>query len=641
MMVTIETYARRWRSAAKKLVADQRIRMVAKTAVHFGCGFALSAASLMQRCQPFAVGLLCAVTGLRAVLLALGAGAGYLLFWGEAGHQGLLWLALALPVALILGKRQIFHESALLMSSIAALIVTASGLFFQIFFHDTTPVMAYLLRIFTGAVSARLFYLVRRRQDQAADWLAAGIAVLALAQISVFPGFSLGFVAAGLLAAGGPLPAAALAGLALDLSQVTRTPMTGVLSLAYFCRMLPYGRKWVSCAAPAVMYILITNLGGFTDFRPVLGLVLGGFGAVFLPPQPELRHRRGETAAAQVRLELMAGVLSQTQQLLLEAPEIPVDEEAVLSRAQARACGGCPCRKSCRERAGALPRQLLHKPLMDTTSLPLSCKKPGRLIMELRRAQEQLRAIQADRERQAEYRGALVQQYQFLSLFLQQLSDQLPRRGDKLRQNFEPEIAVESFSRENSNGDRCVWFVGTQCRYYVLLCDGMGTGIGAAQEGQDAASLLRQMLSAGFPAEHALRSVNSLLALRGRAAAVTIDLVELRLDCGRAAVYKWGAAPSLLLFEGLAEKIGTAGPPPGLSVTGGRETVERLSLRRGEVLVLLSDGVDGEAVRQRIVLQGQRPPEELAAEILEQGTQDTQDDATVAVIRLVPCGLSA
>ena len=641
MMVTIETYARRWRAAAKKLVADQRIRMVAKTAMHFGCGFALSAASLMQRCQPFSVGLLCAVTGIRAVLVALGAGAGYLLFWGEAGHQGLLWLGLALPVALILGKRQIIHESALLMSSIAALIISASGLFFQLFREDTTPVAAYLLRIFTGAVSARLFYLVRRRQDQVADWLAAGIAVLSLAQISLFPGFSLGFVAAGLLAAGGSLPAAALAGLALDLSQVTQVPMTGVLSLAYFCRMLPYGRKWISCAAPAAVYILITNLGGFTDFRPVLGLVLGGFGAIFLPPQPQLHHRRGETAAAQVRLELMAGVLAQTQQLLLEAPEIPVDEEAVLSRAQTRACGGCPCRKNCRERGNVLPRQLLHKPLMDTTALPLSCKKPGRLILELRRAQEQLRAIQADRERQGEYRSALVQQYQFLSLFLQQLSDQLPRRGERPRQNFEPEIAVESFSRESSNGDRCIWFAGTQCRYYVLLCDGMGTGIGAAQEGQDAASLLRQMLSAGFPAEHALRSVNSLLALRGRAAAVTMDLVELRLDSGRAAVYKWGAAPSLLLCEGLAEKIGTAGPPPGLSVTDGRETVERLSLRRGEVLVLLSDGVDGEVVRQRVVLHGQRPPESLAAEILEQGTQDTEDDATVAVIRLVPCGLTA
>ena len=641
MMVTIETYARRWRSAAKKLVADQRMRVLAKTAMHFGCGFVLSAASLMQRCQPFAMGLLCAVTGIQAVVLTLGASAGYLLFWGSAGYQGLLWLALALPVALILGKRPIVHESTLLMSSIASLIISASGLFFLLFLEDTTPVSAYLLRILTGAVSARLFYLVKDRRDIVADWLAEGIAVLALSQITLFPGFSLGYVAAGLLTAGGALPAAALAGLALDLSQITPTPMTGILGLAYFSRMLPFGRKWISCAAPAAVYILVTNLGGFTDFRPALGLALGGFAAALLPPKPELRRRRGETGAAQVRLELMAGVLSQTQQLLLEAPEIPVDEAAVLARAQERACGGCPCRKNCRERLEELPRQLLHKPLMDTASLPLSCKKPGRLILELRRAQEQLRSIRADRDRQAEYRAALEQQYQFLSLFLQQLADQLPRRGEKLRQNYQPEVAMEAVSRESTNGDRCIWFVGTQCRYYVLLCDGMGTGMGAAQEGQDAASLLRQMLTAGFPAEHALRSLNSLLALRGRSAAVTIDLVELRLDSGRAAVYKWGAAPSLLLYENLAEKIGTAGPPPGLSVMSGRETVDRLSLCRGEVLVLLSDGVDAEAVRRGIALHGQRPPEELAAEILERGTQDSDDDATVAVIRLVPCGLSA
>ena len=90
----------------------------------------------------------------------------------------------------------------------------------------------------------------------------------------------------------------------------------------------------------------------------------------------------------QVRLELMAGVLAQTQKLLVESPGVPVDEDAVLVRAQERACGGCPCRKTCRERLESLPRQLLHRPMMDTTSLPLSCKKPGRLILELRRSQE-------------------------------------------------------------------------------------------------------------------------------------------------------------------------------------------------------------------------------------------------------------
>ena len=636
MMVTIETYARRWRSGAKKLVVNPRARILAKAAACFFGGMLVSAASLARHCQPLALGLLCAFTGWQALVMALGAGVGYVLFWGAAGHQGVLWITLALPVALILGRRQIVHESVYLMSAIAALIVSASGLFFQVFRNDTTPVLVYLLRIFLGAVSARLFYLVRDHRDPVADWIAEGIAVLALAQVPLFPGLSLGYVAAGILAAGGALPAAALAGLALDVSQITTTPMTGVLCLAYLCRMIPYGRKWIPYAAPAAAYVTVMKLGGFTDFLPALGLALGGGAAVLLPPKPELHHRRGETGAAQVRLELMAGVLSQTQQLLIEAPGAPVDEEAVLLRAQERACGSCPCRKTCRERLTSLPRQLLHRPMMDTTSLPLSCKKPARLILELRRSQEQLRAIRADRDRQAEYRAALVQQYQFLSLFMQELSDQLPRRVQQLRPKFQVEVTMHSSSREADNGDRCCWFAGTQCRYYVLLCDGMGTGIGAAQEGQTAASLLRQMLSAGFPAEHALRSLNSLLALRGRAAAVTIDLAEIRLDTGRAAVYKWGAAPSLLLSEGICDKIGTAGPPPGLSVTDGREMVERLSLRRGEVLVLLSDGVDGEVVRRELPRHTQLPPEELAAEILEYGTNCTDDDATAVVIRLVP-----
>ena len=594
----------------------------------------LSAASLARHCQPLAVGLLCAFTGWKAVCLALGAAVGYLLFWGSAGYQGMLWLGLALPVALVLGRRQIVHESVYLMSAVGALIVSASGLLFQLFLGDGTPVSVYLLRIFLGAASARLFYLVRDHRNPVADWLAEGVAVLALAQIAPFPGFSLGFPAAGLLAAGGALPAAALAGLALDVSQITATPMTGVLCLSYLSRTIPHGRKWIPYAAPAAAYLVVMKLGGFTDFLPMLGLAAGGAAAVFLPPKPELRYRRGETGSAQVRLELMAGVLAQTQQLLVESPGAPVDEDAVLLRAQERACGGCPCRKTCRDRLEALPRQLLHRPMMDTASLPLSCKKPGRLILELRRGQEQLRAIRADRERQQEYRAALQQQYQFLSLFMQELSDQLPQRVQRQYPKFQAEVAVKSYSREEDNGDRCIWFMGTQCRYYVLLCDGMGTGIGAAQEGQTAASLLRQMLTAGFPAEHALRSLNSLLALRGRAAAVTVDLAELRLDTGRVTVYKWGAAPSLLLSEGVVDKIGTAGSPPGLSVTDGRETVERLSLRRGELLVLLSDGVDGERVRTGRAVHTRLPPDLLAAEILERGMKSMDDDATVVIIRL-------
>ena len=194
--------------------------------------------------------------------------------------------------------------------------------------------------------------------------------------------------------------------------------------------------------------------------------------------------------------------------------------------------------------------------------------------------------------------------------------------------------------REAANGDRCLWFAGTGGRFYVLLCDGMGTGMGAAQEGKFAGELLRDMLSAGFPAEYALGSVNSLLAPRGRAGAVTVDLAEVELDTGRAAVYKWGAAPSILLAQGKAEKIGTAGPPPGLSVKDGREEVVRLSLRRGEVLILLSDGVEVEAALASLAEDADAAPGELAAQLLEAGCRDACDDATVAVIRLASAALS-
>ena len=235
----------------------------------------------------------------------------------------------------------------------------------------------------------------------------------------------------------------------------------------------------------------------------------------------------------------------------------------------------------------------------------------------------------------------MVQQYRFLSEYLQDLSDGLAQRGSPSRQWYEPEIAACSASQENTNGDRCLWFAGTECRYYILLCDGMGTGPEAARDSRIMGDLLRKLLSGGYPPEYALRSINSLCALQGRAGAVTIDLAELRLDTGKVTLYKWGAAPSYLISRGESIKVGTATPPPGLSVTDGRETVERLSLRKGETLVLLSDGAGGEEAMRRAWEAAADPPGELAAKILQCSCEDGSDDATVAVVRLNPVSVTA
>lgn len=633
MIASMETYLRRGRRTCQRLLLNPKIRTGGVVLLCGGSGFLLSAASLGNYPQPLAMGLILAMSGWHAAVMSLGAMLGYWVFWGIAGLQGLVWSASGGLLALLLA-RHIPEEQPLIFPAISAFLTALTGLLFQLVLRDTVPVPVYFLRIVLAAGAGLLFPVALRRRTAVTDWLVGGVAVLALAQASPTPYLGLGYLAAGALAVGSAFPAAVLGGLGLDLAQVTNIPMTAVLCLAGVIRMIPFERKWMRCLAPGAACMVVMAICGIRDYTPLPGLILGGGLGILMPPSPETAHRRGETGLAQVRLELGAEVLGVTQQLFLEIAPPPVDASAVLQKVRQRACGSCSARNSCPQQS-SLDVSLLQNPL------EAQCRKSGRLIPELRRGQEQLKLLKADSARQSEYRAAMVQQYQFLGDFLRRLADDLPRRGQRPRAWFRAEAAARSRSKELANGDRCLAFPGPECRYYVLLCDGMGTGLGAAQDGQSAGSLLRQMLTAGFPAAHALRTLNSILALRGSAGAVTVDLAELYLDTGHATLYKWGAAPSWLLRRGSAEKIGTATPPPGISVTESRETVEKLSLRRGEALVLLSDGVDGEGISRRSDLTPDMPPGELAAKILEYGRGKQMDDATAAVIRLRPASLES
>lgn len=627
----VETYLRQGRRTLQRLALEPGIRAVLMTLFYGGSGFLLSAVSLGSAPQPMAMGMICGATGWRALLMTLGAVVGYPVFWGRAGEQGILWAASGGLLALLVGKREESRDQPLMIPAIAAFLTAITGLSFQVFLHDRTSVPMYALRIAVTGLTSILFTQAARCRDPVTDWLVGGVAALALAQIRLGP-LGLGYLATGLLAVGCAFPAAALAGLGLDLAQITKVPMTAVACLAWFIRLIPFDKRWQHYAAPGFAAVAVMAACGIWDFSILPGLVLGGAAAALLPPRSQIPHRRGQTGVAQVRLEVGAEMLLTTRQLLTEVEPPPVDAQALLDRAVERACGSCSARNKCTQRASLTTDHILHP-------LEADCRKQGRLIPELRFAQERLKALNGDRQRRLEYRAALAQQYCFLGEYLRALADGLPRKAKQAEAAFEAQAAARSRGKERANGDRCLAFPGPECRYYVLLCDGMGTGLGAAQDGATAAGLLRQMLLAGFPAEHALESLNSLLALRGTAGAVTVDLTELRLDSGIACVYKWGAAPSWVLTRGGAQKIGTATPPPGLSVGEDRVRAEKLSLRRGEVLIMLSDGVDGEGIQHLLDLSPDAPPGELAAEILERGCGNAEDDATAAVIRLCPASL--
>ncbi len=637
-MISIQSYVRRGNHILRRWAVDPRIHGAGRAAAYFFGGFVLSAAGLGNMAMPLALGFVCASTGWSVGLAAAGGCVGYLLFWGSAGYQCLVWLALGALMAAVLSATGLNREAPLVLPAVSALIVSASGVLFQWLGMDESPIPMYLLRVGLAGGSTWLFTAAMKGRNPVVEWLCCGVAVLALAQIVIVPYLGLGYVASGILCVAGAFPAAALSGLALDLAQITSVPMTAALTLGYLVRLLPRRHKILFSLAPGCAYVVVMALSGHWDLQPVAGLLLGGVIGGILPVPGKVAHRRGETGAAQVRLEMVAGVLSQTEQLLLEAPIVPVDEDALVARAAERACSRCPCRKSCKDakRISQLPGLILHKPLLTVEELPINCRKSGRFLAELHRSQEQLRSIRADRERQREYRAAVIQQYQFLSNYLQELSDGLPKRPEGRGVCYTPKIRVYGNRPEGDNGDRCVWFPGTVGRYYVLLCDGMGTGLGAVQEGRIATGILRRLLSAGFPAEHALRSLNSLCALRERAGAVTVDLAELCLDSGSVTLYKWGAAPSYLVSKVGAEKVGVASPPPGLSVTQVQETNYHLSLRRGQTLFMVSDGIAEEAALRCCLRGTDLEAGELAQQLLEQCQLTGEDDATVIALRLDP-----
>ena len=639
MITTLAGYVRRWQRTGRRIMADPELQAPLRSVGYFLAGFCLSAASLGSSLQPFCLGLLCAgLPGWLPAVYAIGAAVGYWVFWGMKGLQGILWIAGALAVSVLVARQRRLGRVELLLPSLASLIVAACGVIFQSWRGENTPIAIYLLRVGLAFGAVWTVQMVRIKRDAVAHWIAAGIGVLALAQIAPVAFLNLGVLAAAMTVANLPFPAVAIAGLALDLAQITPVPMTAVLCLAALLRLLPKFPRGGLAMLPVTVYLLMMGLCGQLDLLMLPALLLGGLVGAVLPGRQVKLHRRGETGAAQVRLEMVAGVMSQSEQLLKACDGYPIDEVTLIGKAADRSCGTCPNRKGCKEaeQIGKLPGQLLRKSHINIDDLPVDCKKRSRLLQELKRSQDQLRILQADRQRQQEYRNAMIQQYHFLSEYLQEQADLLPQRGSARPQRFQPEVAVCSSGKEMANGDRCLWFAGTECRYYLLLCDGMGTGAGAAEEARIAGNMLRRLLMAGFPAQCALRSINSLCTLRGRAGVVTLDLAEFRLDTGKVSVYKWGAAPSWLLLSTGAERIGVGSMPPGISVTDTRETVETLTMRHGEMLILLSDGVDATAALKNAEELLFEPPGALAARLLERGRGDGMDDATAAVIRLNP-----
>lgn len=581
----------------------RELRLLAKTLALAGGGSLLSAAGLRGYPMPLIMGPVLGTGGYESLALCAGSLLGYRFFW--PGSSGAWWVLGAGVLALLALPEKVLPMLGVLAVGLTALIL-----------GEKRPLPVYLLEL-TAAGGSILIFRSRSRNGR---WLQCAVGTLALAQVAPLPWLGLGYGLAGALTCGASFPAAALGGLGLDLAGITGVPMSAAMTVGWLGRFLPGSRslRWLLPGAGAVAVMFALDRW---DWRVLPGLLAGGACGLLLPSFPPAALRR-DTGPAQVRLELAAEALCAMGQAVGARDPAPVDREALLQTVRNRACGSCPSRGTCLEQ-----ERLTATVLED--SHPFPCRRPDRLRRSLTCARERLRLMNAERRRREEYRTALADQYRSTGAMLRRLADGLPRK-EPARRRYGVTVAVRTRGKQEVSGDRWAAFPGDGAVYYILLCDGMGTGPGAGAEGKSAVALLRSLLTAGATPSEALGSLNAMLTLGDRPGAVAVDLVRLRLDTGTATLFKWGAAPSWRVAAGKGIKLGPGTPPPGFAVGAAREWRGRISLREG-MLLMVSDGVDPEKIPRTLALARDASPGELADRLLE---GQTHDDATAAVIRL-------
>lgn len=141
-------------------------------------------------------------------------------------------------------------------------------------------------------------------------------------------------------------------------------------------------------------------------------------------------------------------------------------------------------------------------------------------------------------------------------------------------------------------GDCYDCFTAADGALYVILSDGMGTGSRARVDSAMACSVLSKLLKSGVALSAALETVNTVLMVKSADESfATLDICRIDLNTGECAVYKAGAATTYIKSSDRLIRASLSSPPAG---TGGKLTVpaQKFSVRKGDVIVMMTDGVN-------------------------------------------------
>lgn len=194
-------------------------------------------------------------------------------------------------------------------------------------------------------------------------------------------------------------------------------------------------------------------------------------------------------------------------------------------------------------------------------------------------------------------------------------------------------------------GDSYLFSTLPDGKYALCLSDGMGRGEDALNQSKTTVTLIKKLLSLGFPKETALKIINTFLIFKSQKEVfATADICVVNLHSGALEFIKSGAVSSYIKSGTEIKKISCSSLPAG-SISALKCDLELSYAKDGDFIIMITDGVSdiletqSENILKNIIRSYNGTSPQILADIIikkamQMKNDDFSDDMTVLVSKV-------
>ena len=340
------------------------------------------------------------------------------------------------------------------------------------------------------------------------------------------------------------------------------------------------------------------------------------------------------------------------------APDKSIEnKEEIFEKVTARVCKDCSLCETCRDQGKNRSKMediwktMEEDGFCDLSNMPIGfgqiCLRAERFLSEFGHMYELYKQNTIACGTAKSSRDIMARQYSEISNVIERLSKEIEEKDEECEMEeriFSPKVTVRTEPKNgySVSGDTVIYFE-RENKFFVILCDGMGSGDDAMHQSRLTARLFEKFLKAGFDKETSLRMINSSLALKAdQESFSTVDILEIDTKTGDCEFLKVGSSQSFIKKKKEIGTLSSKSLPVGILENIEAEPI-KCKAEAGDVIVMVTDGVSeaGSGVLKsdwikKLLLLEKRKPWEVADLIIEgaKARAKFSDDMTCCVIKI-------